>query len=337
MRVTRLLAVLALCAGGCHPKAPPSQPPDGGDPSGDPGDTTDTDPGPGGDPSSDPGPVTDPDPGTIGEFAECLDTSQCVAGLECTPWGLLGRLYCMQPCSGDTCGTGRRCTDGYCTKVLTYYQPPDPFSGCSADALPYKRAPAGMTHCAPICDVGNLVGYQAVPDAPACPALPASIRGSAPTCTTVDVDGHTAGLCVSEVAIGEICDQGSLRCNLDGARADTDPAHEATAADPYDDPGAPSCLPAPDVGARCLRVCSVDGGATTSPCACPAGDLCTDPADGLAWQCHGWSRLASSLRACVPVEDCTGDATVCADNTASGLLTCDPTLFTDPSPASTCQ
>ena len=340
MRVTRLVAALALCASGCHPSTPPG----GSDPGGDPG-PGDTDPGPGTD--NDP-PDTDPDPGVIPEYGLCATTADCLPGLQCVEGA---KSYCMKPCvvAGD-CGAGRICPSGYCENEVHYYEAlPDQFSDCGVDAILMKNVAIGPDHCAPICDVGDLPGYQAVLGAPACPPLPSWLHGSAPTCRPVTYANHAFSVCVTEVDLGEVCDQGALSCNYLGSRdieSDTDPTHEATPNNP--DPGAPACLPDPSDpnGSRCLRVCSIDAAATTSPCACPSTDhsadpedhsWCTDPTQGLVWECYTWTGISPDIFGCVPVEPCTADPTVCADNTASGLVTCKPAFFDPPSPTDTCQ
>ncbi len=263
----------------------------------------------------------DPDPGTytgtplIVEYGLCF-ASECASGLECVSWGVSS--YCLKPCSGDTCAATQRCADGYCLQKAGYYEICARFDACAADAYCHELAQVAPTRCVPVCDPGDLAGFSAVPS---CPALPASLNTGAPSCTANMLASSTAKLCTAEAAVVERCDQLALRCNDGDQRPDTDPALEAASAS-APDPGALRCLAA---GAEsiCARVCSIDGGASTSPCACPAADpLCDDPSDqGLAWQCLHWTGLATDLRACAMIEVCTNNTT-CADNITSGLTAC---------------
>jgi hypothetical protein len=263
----------------------------------------------------------DPDTG-FAELALCLAPDDCALGLECAELGV--NSYCLRPCGGG-CGDGWRCDEtGYCLRAAVYFEPCGRFDACSGDAFCGARAPGAPARCVPICDVGDLAGKTSVVT---CPPLPAGFTAGAVRCAPGVYPGTNASMCVADVAIGERCDELALRCNPARDRADGDDVlEEATDGGP--DPGAPSCL---QLGTTtvCARVCTLDGGTSTSPCDCPAGDvLCADPVDpGLDWACVHWSPLAADLGACAPVEDCTSDAGVCADNSASGLDACTASAY----------
>jgi hypothetical protein len=266
-----------------------------------------------------------PDPERFPEFGVCARLEQCAPGLECHALGTAS--YCLRPCSvAVPCPADLRCDDtGYCLRAAAYFAPCGRLDACSNDALCDSQSLTATPRCVPICDVGDLVGKSAVA---ACPALPAEISAGPVRCQAGARDGTTASFCVAEVAIGETCDEMALRCNPEGARADTD-ASTAVAGAP--EPGAPRCLPV--FGSSiCARVCTTDGGATTSPCGCPGSDaLCADPSDpGLAWECVHWTELATGLGACAPVESCASGSE-CDDNTASGFVACVTSPYDSPS------
>ncbi len=257
----------------------------------------------------------DDEPLLLGRFELCLSPAECDVGLECVELG--DTSYCLATCADPIhCRDEERCGfDGFCYRAADYYAPCSALDACAEDAICASNT-LGAPHCAPICDVGDLVGFSAVAS---CPALPAEL-GGAPSCTPGLVATTTASLCAALVREGAICDEAALRCDPDGLR-DSDEAREPAAeGDP--DPGAMACLP---LGAehRCLRICAVPDVVQMAPCDCPAGDaLCTDPSDdGLAWSCTLWPELADGFGACRPIEECF-DHTPCSDNTTSGLTSC---------------
>lgn len=285
--------------------------------------------------------------GTSPEFSPCtpLIANTCAPGLTCASVGVNGR--CAHSCdpastSGGGCPQNRVClpqyTDpslGYCVEERGYYdtcEGQSSLSGCSPDSYCLSQIPSMPDRCVPVCAIGDLTVTESVD---ACPALPpgfAALGDTATQCTPITVGAAEGSLCSLEVPVGAPCDQATLRCNLDGSRPDTDPEREPSAQGELDI-GALHCLPAVGGGAQCLRACRLPGaggggaGGTfgTEPCGCPPDDpLCDDPSDpGLDWACVTWPPLsAPEVGACQPLEDCTADATVCADNTASGLTAC---------------
>lgn len=274
--------------------------------------------------------ATPPVTPTVAAFGLCF-ADECAKGLTCAPWG--ASSYCLLRCANDgACAANDRCSGGYCLHKVSYYDICAAFDACPSDALCAALAQLAPTRCTPVCEVGSLTGFGAVTS---CPALPAGVLGAAPTCTAGMLSTSTAKFCTAEVATGERCDQFAWRCNDDATRPDTDTAHGPSASG-GPDPGALRCLPRGSESS-CLRVCTLDGRVTTSPCACPTTDpLCTDPSDpGLGWVCAHWSELALGLGACVPLETCTDD-TACADNARSGLSKCKPSPY-DGVTGSVCQ
>ncbi len=275
---------------------------------------------------------TDPTPG-IAEFGRCdgLPPDSCADGLTCMPVGT--RSFCVRTCAypDGACPTQSRCipqpegfsyADGFCANVRSHYATcGGPLETCTQDAL-CASASLAPARCVPICDVGDLGSDYAAVDS--CPPLPNNLTATSPGCVASALASTTASFCSAEVPIGAPCDGLALACS--SSRADTDLANEPTSSGAAD-AGAPRCLPVSGQFV-CLRVCSVDGGATQSPCSCPSGDsLCDDPTDpGLAWGCVSWSGLADGLWACTPMESCTSDE-VCSDNQLSGLSHCGPSPY----------
>jgi len=318
-------ALVALAVAACTPASPGAgRSTTGGDPStgGNPGGDPVT---PGGDPVT-PGGDPTPPPTTVPEYSECLSGSTCAAGLSCSAFEGSRRTYCLKGCLDDsTCAAGERCLLGTCRRLVPPYGVVGAFDDCGPTAMAYATVPVAPLRCVPICDVGDLVGYQAVA---VCPPLPTGIVGGEPVCTRGVVPTTTASFCTAEVREGEVCDQASLRCNVAGTRPDTDAAQGATGAG-GNDPGALGCLPHQGES-RCQRVCAVGTGAQ-SPCGCAGDPLCSEPADpGVAWSCVSWNEVAgptTRLYGCIAVEPCAADA-VCADDTIAGTTRCATSPYT---------
>lgn len=291
-----------------------------------------------------PSPAGDGDSGTGGsgavgatEFGSCPESMPgvCADGLECVR--LDTSAYCVKTCtlgSGSECDASQACgpqyldgTRGFCATKRKAYEVCTHLHTCGSDAICLGFF--GPSRCSPICDTGTLTGATAVA---ACPVLPATLTSQAPTCTAISSFGSQFSICGAEVAVGEACDQAVLRCNGNDTRPDTDGGAEpATANGP--DAGALRCLLGPDGGPdgepTCQRLCSVDQGVNQSPCTCPQADpACADPSDpNLGWGCEAWDGLASGLRACVWIEDCTASGSECADNTGSRFVACTPSPY----------
>lgn len=320
-------AVLALAAAACTPAAPGAGPSaTGGDQS------TGGDPSPGGDPVTPGGDPVTPPPATVPQYSECVSGSTCTAGTTCSSFEGSRRTYCLKGCADDSaCAAGERCSLGTCRRLVAPYGVLSAFDDCGPTAMAYAAVPIAPLRCVPICEVGDLVGFQAVA---VCPPLPADIVGGEPVCTRGVVPTTTAGFCTAEVHEGEVCDQASLRCNAGGTRPDTDPNQGATGAG---NPGALWCLPH-EGESRCQRVCAVDTSGPT-PCGCAGDPLCSEPADpGVAWSCVSWDEVkgpTTRTYACVAIEPCATDA-VCADDTIAGTTRCGTSPYTPGAP-SVCQ
>lgn len=274
--------------------------------------------------------------GTAPEGASCntLVSNFCAPPMECVSMGATGRCAeTCQPPHGSCPGNGICVpqyddpSQGYCAERRNFYdtcESGDGLSACGHNAYCASLITAQPDRCVPVCKTGTLGSYTTVPS---CPALPAALGGQATECMPITIGEGQGSLCSREVEIFAECDQVSRRCNLGDEREDTAPGLEPTAPGELD-PGALACLPQGPTGAFCLRVCSIDGGATEAPCECPAGDDgCTDPTDpGVAWSCVGSAHLPADVRICAQVEDCSNDAAACDNNAA--LTACLDSPFT---------
>jgi hypothetical protein len=349
-----LIGVVALASiPGCSPShgGRAAGDPGGGDPSGD------TDLGdPGGDGAGDPGAG-----GTLPEFAVCASAGDCLAGLTCTPWPTQTstRSLCLQKCLlQDGCGRAdRRCVTGdtadfyaRCLARVDHFNPCDlPYDTCTDDAMCLGFSPLAPPRCLPICELGAswdgsfLRTYNDVVGV--CPPLGLSLQATAPACTSVSGIAD-ARLCVSTVAVGELCDEAGLRCNPDHTRPDTLGTYDPDPVSGYD-LGTLYCLQHGDAP-RCERVCSNTGYAGPyAPCACPAlessAGLCQvigDPGVSLApyYACQPMPSQPPDIWGCMPIEDCSGDNSLaCADNDWSGMTACYPNPSPGVTPADYCQ
>lgn len=264
-------------------------------------------------------------PAGLKEFSECFDSAQvrCATGMQCTTFG--AKSYCTRMCAlstGQGCSAGQACvaqpgaTDkGICLRTTEHYALCGNLVACPKTAVCAKR-------CVPICNSGDS-GRTAVAT---CPEPSATITEETPRCETATLAGITASFCIIDVAAGDPCDRGALRC--DPSRPDTDARLEATTTSEAD-VGALACV-LTGTENRCLRVCSSGSDVETNPadrCPCPADDpTCDDPQDpGMSWSCERLNA-AGPVRVCIKREACTDDSP-CRDNYRSGANVCRPSPF----------